>query len=219
MKTFINFLFLLMPLLSFSQEYSHPKVASGMGLIAELMSVKMNAEIAASMVLSDTTDLVTTKDKKEVMEEYTQLRVLSIPVIAQLIADISKNNSLKMYKRLDDMLSQEKIQEINTTGIKNTKIRTYLDNIKLIHNTLIQFYSKAYDLSHRQISNPKQPAVGDFIGIFTAIETAVKDFNEAKGKKIDKMVEILDATKIADINELSEGSKIKKDKKGSGKDN
>ena len=213
MKKVITFLLLLAPVISFSQDNSQPAIATKMGLIAELMAVKMNAEVGVTMVLSDTADLISKKYKTEILEEYNRLRVLSIPVIAQLIADISKKNSLKVYKKLDKLLTQKSVQDINLNDIGDTKLKAYIENFKSLHATLTEFYSKAYNLSHKQIGHPRFPAVGDIVGIFTAIETAVKDFNEAKGKKIDKMVVILDATKIADVKELLEGSGGKKDKK------
>lgn len=201
----------LLPVLSFSQN-SQPLLISKMGIVAELMSIKMNAEVALSMVESDTLGLINKKDKAEMLEGYSKLRLASIPIIAQLIADISQKNSLKIYKNLDALLIQKSIQDIDTKDIGDDRTRAYMDNIKAVHMQLVDFYTKAYDLSHIKVQNPKMPAVGDITGIFSAIETAVKDFDEAKDKKVDKIVAILDATKIADSKELTEGASAKKDK-------
>lgn len=213
MKKTIFLLWLLTPILSFCQDNSQPTMIENMGIVSELMSIKMNAEVAVSMAVSDTIGLISKKDKLEITEEYNKLRILSIPIIAQLISDISQKNSLKVFNKLDALLAQKKISDINTSDIDNLKIRAYIENLKALHTKLIEFYSKAYNLTHVQRGNPRFPAVGDVVGIFTAIETAVKDFNEARGKKVDKLVVILDATKIADLTELTNGDGGKADKK------
>ena len=213
MKKILSCAIFLIPLVSFAQGSSEPSLISKMGIVAELMSIKMNAEVGVSMVVFDTSGLIKKKDKNEILEEYNRLRVFSTPLIAQFIADISRSNSLKSYNKIDKLLSQSSISEINLKDIKDLKIQGYIENFQTLHNELIEFYTKAYAISHIHSGNPKLSAVGDIVGVFTAIETAVKDFKEIKGKKVDKMIAILDATQIADIYDLLAGTNGKTNKK------
>ncbi len=201
-------LLVCLPLLCLSQN-GEPIITSKMGLVAYLVSIKMNTESVASMILSDTI-LIKQKEKKEILEEYNNLRIISIPLITQLIADISKRNSLKIYKKLDQYFTENDIANITLHNISDSRLSRYIENLKSLDDIFRKFYTKAYRLTHIPVGNPRVPAVGDITGIFTLIETAVKDLSDAKGKKADKIIAILDAIKIVGANELLNPSDTKK---------
>ncbi len=137
-------------------------------IVTHLTSVKVEAEFL----------LVTSIQKKhhnlpEILSRYNLVKKESEIIINQLIADMGSKNRLRPYREADNLLKSE-----------ITSLNLQLDTLK----------------SETKQPQPVKVAPEEIVGVIQAIYTLgsgiVKDINEVKGKKIEKVISLLNELKL-----------------------
>jgi hypothetical protein len=200
----------------------HPIKLNKLGLVSELTYIKLTAENHLTLFLEDTTIVVS--EKQELVSKYLTLKTIYDQILLELIADESRMNSIKYFKKIDNALYENDISDIDAMNYSK-KIRSYMTNLKLANAKFQEFIAfiprpknKVDDLSITlQMKGflPAAASVEEITGVLSFISGVIKDVREAKGKKVDAINSILNDLRLSSIQELGkpkEGKDKKEDK-------
>ena len=182
-----------------------PVKLENLGLVSELIYIKLSAENHAAFFLNNK---LAKPDKDELVNKYARVKTAYDQVILQLIADSRAMNSIKYFKQIDEAIYTADISSLDPKYFKN-KTGSYLVNLKLANAS----FQKLIDFSPAILPSaepaPKQQEKGilplssdELLGIGSFINDALKDIREAKVKKVDGIIAILNELRLSPVREL-----------------
>jgi hypothetical protein len=180
-----KFLFLIFAAICFYETAIAQATFPPLGLVAQLMKTKCQAENNLISVLSNTAS--TEKNKSDAIREYNDLRMYYNMVLSQLIADVKTTNCKRKYRLLNKYYQSHTF----ASDAKSSReaIKNYTEALKYIND------------SHQEVVKQNlSPEV-----IVALIELGAKLTEilvEAQAKKVDATAEILQALMLKSPSEL-----------------
>jgi hypothetical protein len=200
MKTLIvAFSIFIIPVLGLSQSVDNK--AENLGLISELVYIKLSSEDVAIRLSHDTITGQTEKNKY--INYYNEIKIITDQIIIQLITDCRLNNSISYYKKIDQLLVRKTIDQSGENDVKNPKLKGYVKNLKRV--SLINSQLNDYNPQKRpglKFAFPSISSLGDIKAILDFITATIKDISENKAKRVEKLVDILNSLRLKSSQEL-----------------
>lgn len=194
--------------------------AEKLGLISELVFIKLTSENLAIRIVNDT--LIKEDDKIKFVNLYNDIKVISDQVILQLITDSRRKNCLKYFNKIDNLLVDKNITQIEESDLSKMKLKGYINNLKKINAV----YNKlmAFKTSDKPNENPLlnmslkgffpiAMSVEDITGVLSLVTSTIKDIRESKEKKVEKITTILNEVRLLSLQDLVKGKTKEPDKK------
>jgi hypothetical protein len=208
MKNVIAFvLVLFFAKTTFAQNQNYK--AENLGLISELIFIKLASENLSVRVLTD--NQIKETDKIRFVNLYNDTKIITDQVILQLIANCRQTNSLKYFKELDNLLLTKDINQIDETQLSNLKLKKYVKNLKninIVSTKLINF--KTSDKLTENVS--QNASISGFIktnitipeltGVLSFVTATIKDIRENKEKKVEKIMSMLNDVRLSRLEDL-----------------
>lgn len=193
------------------------KKLENLGLISELVYLKLTAENFATAVLNDTT--ISDSVKSDFIGIYNEFRMLDDQLILQLISHTNRKNNIRIFRLLDRALFNERLAEISVSDHKNKYCRAYLRSLKVVseaHSELLKF-----DTSDEQvIANtdglnlmsfmPSTASLEELTGVLNFVSGTIKEIRAGREKKVDRITELLDALRASSVQDLLKPKKEEK---------
>lgn len=188
--------------------------AENLGLISELVFVKLTSENYAIRTVNDTS--ISNLDKIRFVNLYNDTKVISDQIIVQLISDCKRRNSIKYFKKLDALFLSKTITQISESDFKNPKLKGYCNNLKKmnsVYSRLIAFKTSSKPtknlLNNLSLNGffVEKASVEEGIGVLSFITSAIKDIKESKEKKVEKLTSILNELRLVSLQDLAKGEK------------
>lgn len=189
--------------------------AENLGLVSELVYMKLISENEAIRIMNDS--MISTNEKIIFVKHYNNTKVIIDQVLIQLIADCKKKNSIKYFRKLDDLLVEKTIGEINEIDLNNQKGKSYIKNLKRIKMNFDELILKSVAIPRVPIVVSQQeffgflpatPSTEELVGVLSFITSTIKNIKDRKEKKVEKITQILDELRLKPLQEL-----VKKEKK------
>nr|MBK9651827.1 hypothetical protein [Bacteroidota bacterium] len=102
--------------------------AENLGLVSELVFIKLTSENLAIRIVNDT--LIKEEDKIKFVNLYNDVKIISDQVILQLMTDSRRKNSLRYFKKIDNLLVAKTITQIEESDLSKMKLNGYIKNLK-----------------------------------------------------------------------------------------
>ncbi|MFW9973272.1 MAG: hypothetical protein ACFFDF_24015 [Candidatus Odinarchaeota archaeon] len=198
--------------MSFGQSVENK--AENLGLMSELIYIKITSENYAIRIINDT--LIKQVDKIKFVNLYNDTKAITDQIIVQLIADSRRKNSLRFVRKLDNLLVKKNINQISEIDFHNKKLKGYVKNIKksaITYSQLMDF--KITDDSTKNPLNilgikgffPSAISGEELTGMLSFVTATIKDVKESKEKKVEKLTEILDNLRLSPLQDLAKSEK------------
>jgi hypothetical protein len=213
--TLLTSLLLSTLFLTGEENVAPPKVEK-LGLISELVYLKMNTEHFAIRITNDS--IIADTTKMSFVKQYNTAKTLLDQILLQLIADCRGKNSLKYYKKLDKQFSKKKFADINPDDFKKRKLKSYLVNLKIVSAYFTRLNSFKIEDEVELISMegflPAAITAAEITGAMSFITSTIKDARESRQKKVEKITEMLNELRLNPVQQLlTKPDKDKKDDK------
>lgn len=192
-------LIIFIGLLIFGYSFGQSAKAERLGLIGELVFIKYSSESKALEIIS------LAKNPLEGIQKYNDVRIMADQIIVQLISDSHKKTNISVFKNLDALLVSNSIQKIEEDNLSDNKIKGYIESLKKLEKINNEFLKLqiAIDSPKGNRGNVKSLSVEQGIAVFDAITKVAKDIKEAREKKVEKIVTILNDLRLKSIQDLS----------------
>jgi hypothetical protein len=194
--------------------------AENLGLVSELVFIKLTSENLAIRIVNDT--LIKEEDKIKFANLYNDVKVISDQVILQLMTDSRRKNSLRYFKKIDNLLVNKNINQIEESDLSKMKLKGYIKNLKKINSV----YNKlmAFKTSDKPNENPllnmslkgffpATMSVEELTGVLSFVTATIKDIRESKEKKVEKITSILNEVRLTSLQDLAKGKTKEPEKK------
>lgn len=204
--------------ISFAQ--TQDSKAENLGLSSELVFIKLTSENLAIRIVNDT--LIKEDDKIKFVNLYNDLKVISDQVILQLITDCRRKNNLRYFKKIDNLLVDKNVTQIEESDLGDSKLKGYIKNLKKIH--LVYNKLMAFKTSDKPNDNPllnmslkgffpPAASVEELTGVLSFVTATIKDIRESKEKKVEKITTILNDVRLSSLQDLAKGKTKETEKK------
>lgn len=201
---------ILMSLLSnISIAQNQDSKAENLGLISELVFIKLTSENLAIRIIND--NQITEKDKINFVNLYNSLKVITDQIILQLIVDCRQRNSINYFKKIDNILSIKIISDLDELDLDKQKLKGYIKNLKKLnaaYKRLSVFKTSdkpnedpLQNLSLRGFSLDKA-SLPDLTGVLSFVTATIKDIKESKEKKVEKIATMLNEVRLSNLEVL-----------------
>ena len=185
------------------------------GLAGELVYIKQTSEAKAIDVINS--PQITDDSKADFIKLYNEVKAQMARLTMQMIADCARNNDLRSFKRIDDLLLNTNIAALGNTNLGTPKLNSYVAMLKKIHDAheaLMNF--KPTPKSREELATrgflSGLGTIEGALDVFGTIQGILKDFRESREKKIDKITTMLKEFQLVPLQDL-EKTKAKKDEK------
>lgn len=194
--------------------------AENLGLISELVFIKLTSENLATRIVNDT--LIKEEDKIKFVNLYNEVKVISDQVILQLMSDCRRKNNLKYFKKIDNLLVEKSITQIEESDLRKTKLKGYVKNLKKInsvYNKLIAFKTSEKPNENPLLNMslkvffPATTTVEELTGVLSFVTATIKDIRENKEKKVEKITTMLNEVRLSSLQDLAKGTTKEAEKK------
>ena len=183
-----------------------------LGLIGELTYLKLTAENQGLIKLNDS--ILTSYDKSRFINLYNNMKVLSDQFLLQYISELNKRNSLRLYKKMDNLLFTKRLSEVTNADLNNKKLEQFksaLVKVQAAHNELINF-KKTPDSDQPVLSTqsfwPAAITLAEITGALTFVTSTLKSIKEGNQKKVEKIASMLEASRLKSPQELINPKKM-----------
>lgn len=187
----------------------------GLGMISEMVKLKVDAESAFVLLTMD--PKMDQQKKMEAIIAYGKVKLPIDQFIAQLSADMKQKNSIRVYKKLQKHYKSHQLSI--PTGLKE-KFLPYgnkLEQATMGLTELLKVGSTEAVIAVEEGGDQKALDVGVGIELaFAAVElgwSIAKDVEEMKGKKVDGISTLLASVALAPAKDLLPGAEKKEEKK------
>ena len=194
--------------------------AENLGLVSELVFIKLTSENLAIRIVNDT--LIKEEDKIKFVNLYNDVKIISDQVILQLMTDSRRKNSLGYFKKIDNLLVEKTITQIEESDLSKMKLKGYIKNLKkinLVYSKLMAFKTsdKPNESPLLNISLkgffPATMTVEELTGVLSFVTATIKDIRESKEKKVEKITIILNEVRLSSLQDLAKGKTKEAEKK------
>jgi hypothetical protein len=201
--------------ISFAQ--TNQTKATNLGIVSELVYIKLNSENLAIRILNDST--IDEEVKLSFLNKYTMLKTVSDQILLQLIADLKRRNKIKFYKKLDNVFTKNSIATATSNDVNHKKLKSYIDNFRKIDQNF-----QVVELSGANIVNqgkqssfksflPSAASVEELTGVLSFVTATIKDVRESREKKVEKICVILNDLRLKAVQDLLKKEEKKEEKK------
>jgi hypothetical protein len=201
-----------------------------LGLMSQIIYVK---NISENYMVALLTDSSQSKESKEnTILNYNEVKMQYDQVILTLEQDMFLANSYREFKKLDKALRNSKTDTIDPRSLKDKKLQLYAMRLNKAYRTFqTSIYQKCFlDPKHPQAAGMGTTALcgsyfmklipctaGEIVAVGTIISAAIKNANDMKEKKVNKIAMMLDQLRLKSTAELSadinkKSNKLKKNK-------
>jgi len=205
-------LVILLAKTSFAQDQDSK--AENLGLISELVFIKLTSENLAIRIVND--DLIKEKDKIRFVNLYNNTKIITDQFILQLIADSRRKNSLGYFKKIDKLLIEASIMNIKDSEITDRKLKGYIKNLIKINSVYTKL--RTFETSDKPNENPLQnmslkgffqmtTTIPELTGALSFVTATVKDIRESKEKKVEKISTMLNEVLLSSLEDLVKDKK------------
>lgn len=189
------------------------------GLVSELVQIKVRSENILIRVLQDST--VADQDKRKVVSAYIDVKILADQLIMQLISDCRAKNRLGFYKKIDKLFVEKKASAKLEGDFKRKKLQNYQS---LINRLLKEFKGlvniledtpepKLFEsLGYKGLFSSR-PSLEEATGVLSFVSSTIKDARESRQNKVEKVTAILVELRLAPLQDLMKSSESEKDEK------
>lgn len=194
--------------------------AENLGLVSELVFIKLTSENLAIRIVNDT--LIKEEDKIKFVNLYNDVKIISDQVILQLMTDSRRKNNLGYFKKIDNLLAEKTITQIEESDLSKMKLKGYIKNLKkinLVYSKLMAFKTsdKPNESPLLNISLkgffPATMTVEELTGVLSFVTATIKDIRESKEKKVEKITIILNEVRLSSLQDLAKGKTKEAEKK------
>jgi len=174
-----------------------------MGLISELVYIKYSSE-AIVCHYYDTVPHSTANNS--LLFLYNTTRIMVDQMLLQLKADMNENNSVRFYKKLDKLLTENALSSLDASQ-STGKMKAYINGIlkiSAIRDSLLSKYP--LDMSDKNKIPDKSifaSTTSDVAGIWTAINATIKQNEDSKATKVTAISTLLDSLRLTSVKELT----------------
>jgi len=194
--------------------------AENLGIVSELVYLKLTSENLAIRIVNDT--LISEQDKIKFVNLYNDTKVITDQIIVQLISDCRRKNRLKYLRKLDKLFVSKTISQVEESDFKNDKLKGYVKNLKKAN--IVYFKLIAFKTTDKPNENPllniglkgffpAAMSMEELTGVLSFITGTIKDIRESKEKKVEKLTNILNDLRLSPLQDLAKGEKKEAEKK------
>jgi len=173
-----------------------------MGLVSELVYIKYSCEA----IVSCNYDTIHHKSANDsLLSLYNVTRITVDQIILQLKADMAVNNSVHYYKKLDKLLTENTISNLDASQ-SSGKMKAYINGLLNI-NSVYQNLSNKYPLNKPTANENGNKSIlpastSDVVGIWTAVNATIKQIEDAKATKVTSISTLLESLRLSSVKEL-----------------
>jgi len=173
-----------------------------MGLVSELVYIKYMSE---AIVCRNFDTFSHTIANNSLLSLYNITLITVDQMLLQLEADMYVNNSVQYYKKLDRLITKNILSSLDASQ-SNGKMKEYINGLLEINSAYQNLLSKyplnkptANELPNKSIF----PATtSDVVGIWTAVNTTIKQIEDAKATKVTAISKLLESLRLTSVKEI-----------------
>ncbi|PZU79268.1 MAG: hypothetical protein DI529_17615 [Chryseobacterium sp.] len=197
-------------------EFIFTRKAKEMGFVAYLTQLKYKSEIQMNNLINEKPNEKSKKEQEEnrLKKEkiYKSLKISVDVLLNQMLADLYKSNSLRLYRSADKYIKkQEEFPE------KYSSYKDFLKHIDSLSNSLSA--DKNENNTNDNLKSMTESSgffdivlASDWTSVGTLVFDVFKTNQENRQKKVENMVTILNQLRLKNISELKEKDEDKKEK-------
>lgn len=191
--------------------------SESLGLLGELILIKVSSENLALSVMHDTS--LTGDRKVKFVSQYNVTKTLLDQFVIQLIADSKRRNRLKYYDKLDALLLSKKREELTGKEFgRNKKLNAYALSLKKLSHQFaileVKYNNPLNGVAVESFDSLKLvngAMIEQALGVAEFVSASIELVLEAREKRASSITEILSSARMKSLQELLDETPDKKD--------
>ena len=181
--------------------FKAPEDSKKLGLVSHLTNVKFGAELKMAALAKEYAKNVDSPEAKNVRKQYNNLKLSMDKLINQMSADMIDRNRMRIYRKINRTITGEK-------NLLTGRLEPYSDLLKIIDDYYNTFMSSSLK------GNPIAAiGIDDALGAIELVHGIITDARDAREKKVQAIISVLEKLKLEKIKDLTEEKKDDIDKK------